>query len=110
MVIHLPSKLSRELIAPRLGGTAAVILCLYLWCGYFWSRLLENERAALLPTTIALALWISIRALLRFNRPPSGVLPSILVALHLLNLVVLILLLAFGLLGFLKGTWWRYWQ
>ena len=110
MVIHLPSNLRREMIVPRLGWTCAVIFSLFLCGGGVWSRLHENERAVLLPTAVALAFWISIRALLRAGRPPDRILPSIIFTLHLLNLCGSILLLVFGLLGLLKGPWWEWWR
>ncbi len=104
MVIHLPSNLCREVIAPRLGWTCAAVFSLYLCCGFFWSRLYGNERAVILPTTIVLGFWISIRALLRAVRPPNRVFASIFFAVHLLNLFALILVSVFGLLGLLKGS------
>jgi len=106
MVTHLPSNLCREVITPRLGWTCAVIFSLYLCCACFWSRLYENERVVLLPTAIALAFWISTRALLRAVRPPDRVVASIFFALHLLNLFVLVLVSVLGVLGTLKGPWW----
>ncbi len=103
MVIQLPSNLRREMIEPRLGWTCAVVFSLYLCCGHFWSRLYENEKVVLLPTAVALAFWISIRALLRAVRPPGRVFGCIFFTLHLLNLCVLILVSVLGLLGLLKG-------
>ncbi len=105
MIIHRPSNLCREVIAPRLGWTCAVVFTLYLCCGVFWSRLYENERVVLLPTAIVLGFWISIRALLRAVRPPNRVFASIFIAVHLLNLFALILVSVFGMLGLLKGSW-----
>jgi hypothetical protein len=110
MVIHLPINLRREVIEPRLGSTCAVVLSLYLCCGFFWSRLYENERSVLLPTAIALAFWISIRALIRAVRPPSRGFGGIFFTLHLLNLCMVITLSVLGLLGLLKGSWWEWWE
>ena len=98
------------MVAPRLGGTCAIIFSLYLCCGWFWSGLYENERAVLLPTAAALGLWTSIRALLKAARPPDRLFPSIFFTLHLVNLVVVPLVSVLVLLGLLKASSWEWWK
>ena len=88
-----------------MGWTLLALPVLYLFPVAVWSDLYPKERFTLMTAVIGLGFYISLRVLLRAGRPGDRLIPCLLFVGHLINLLVLILVSAFGLLGLRPGYW-----